>query len=100
MTDKNESPDALQQRINQLKSSVGDGDKPESYLAEGMGLGLRFGVELAAGLIVGGGLGYAIDHWLHTKPAFFIICLLLGVAGSFRNIVREANRSEEKNDKD
>jgi ATP synthase protein I len=45
---------------------------------------------------VGGGLGWGID-WLfghfgiHTRPAFLIVFLLLGIAAGIRNVMRAAN---------
>ena len=51
-------------------------------------VGLRVGVELVAALAVGVGIGWLLDRWLHTKPVFLAIFLLLGGAAGVRNIYR------------
>jgi ATP synthase protein I len=59
------------------------------------GIAFRFGTELVAALIVGGGLGWGID-WLaghfgfHTRPAFLILFFVLGAAAGIRNVMRAA----------
>lgn len=45
-------------------------------------------VELLAGLCVGGFIGYQIDKFFTTKPLFFIMFMVLGLAGGFVNILR------------
>lgn len=55
-----------------------------------MGMGLRMGIELLAGIATGTGLGWAIDWAAGTAPWFLIIGLLLGAAAGFLNLVRAA----------
>ncbi len=43
---------------------------------------------LVAATCVGGGIGYALDHWLHTKPVFMLILGLLGFFGGLRDVLR------------
>lgn len=38
---------------------------------------------LVAAIVVGGGLGYFLDRWLHTKPIFL---LLFGAAGFYAGV--------------
>jgi len=45
-------------------------------------------VDLLAGLCVGGFIGYHIDQFFTTKPLFFIVLMILGLAGGFLNILR------------
>jgi ATP synthase protein I len=58
-----------------------------------MGLGFRVASELIAGVIVGGGIGWAIDRWLGTSPFGLIVMLLFGMAAGFWNVYRLAVRS-------
>ena len=51
-------------------------------------VGLRVGAELVAALAVGVGIGWLLDRWLHTKPVFLAIFLLLGGAAGVRNVYR------------
>jgi len=54
------------------------------------GFALRIGIELLAALLVGGGIGWLLDHWLHTLPLFLIIFFLLGAGAGLRNVFRAA----------
>jgi ATP synthase protein I len=58
----------------------------------------RMSVELAAGLVVGGGIGWLLDSWLHTMPAMTIVFFILGAAAGIINVYRTAmaiNRAAE-----
>jgi F0F1-type ATP synthase assembly protein I len=57
--------------------------------------GSKFAVELFAGVVVGLFIGYQIDSYFDTFPLFFIICLLLGMAGSFLNIYRAVQQNNK-----
>ena len=43
---------------------------------------------LVGGIIVLGGLGYAIDRWQHTSPWFLIGGLLLGIVVGFYELIK------------
>ncbi|MFN7094533.1 MAG: AtpZ/AtpI family protein [Burkholderiales bacterium] len=44
--------------------------------------------EIVSGVIVGLGLGYFTDLWLHTRPIFMVIFVLLGFVGGLLNCYR------------
>jgi len=48
----------------------------------------RVATELLAGLLIGTGVGWTIDHWLETKPWFLVIFFLLGGAAGILNLWR------------
>ncbi len=48
------------------------------------GVGTRVGVELLSALVVGVGIGWALDRWLHTSPLFLVVFVLLGGAAGWR----------------
>ena len=52
------------------------------------GVGFRIGVELIAGVLVGGGLGYFIDTEFDTKPIFMLAFIALGFAASLMSVLR------------
>jgi ATP synthase protein I len=59
----------------------------------GLGQAVRIGTELLAALIVGGGLGWAIDTYLlGTTPWGLVIGLIVGAAAGVRNAYRMAQR--------
>jgi ATP synthase protein I len=55
-----------------------------------MGIAFRFATELGAALFVGAGLGWLLDHWLHTAPIFIVVMFVLGAAAGIRNVLRAA----------
>jgi ATP synthase protein I len=57
-----------------------------------MGLGFRVASELVAGVLVGGGMGWALDRWFGTSPVFLIIMLVVGMVAGFWNVYRIAAR--------
>ena len=63
------------------RSPKGSGPSP-------WGIGARVGVELLSALIVGLGIGWALDRWLHTTPLFLVLFVLLGGAAGIANVWR------------
>lgn len=56
------------------------------------GTGLAVGIELIAGVVMGLGLGYALDGWLGTRPFLTILFFLLGTAAGMLNAWRHLVR--------
>src|SRR5216683_2445307 len=63
-----------------------------SNLRQGLSLGFRIGIELVVAVVVATGLGWAIDHWLGTRPWGMIVLFFLGVAAGMLNDNRAVNR--------
>ena len=61
---------------------------PGQFGGSALGIGLRVGVELLSALIVGVGIGWVLDHWLHTRPLFIAVFVLLGGAAGMFNVWR------------
>lgn len=59
-----------------------------------MGYAFRIGIELVAGLVVGGVIGWLLDTWLGTLPLFLILFFFLGSAAGILNVYRTARRME------
>ena len=53
-----------------------------------MGIGLRVGVELVSAMVVGVGIGWFLDRWLHTSPLLLILFVLLGGGAGVANVWR------------
>ena len=83
------SLDALQRKIDSMKPE-GEEETDKSNTSTDIGKAMKMGVELMAGVGVGGVMGYWIDRALDTLPIFFIIFFFLGFAAGFRNLVRNA----------
>ena len=55
---------------------------------QGVGLGLRIGIEFVVAVIVATGLGWAIDRWLGTRPWGTIVLFFLGVGAGMLSVYR------------
>jgi F0F1-type ATP synthase assembly protein I len=80
-------PESLRARIRQRQSPV----RAASHAGKAHGQYhhvLRYITEMAAALLVGGGLGYQLDVWLHTSPLFLIVCSMLGATAGFVTLLR------------
>ena len=53
-----------------------------------LGVGTRVGVELVAAMVVALAIGWALDRWLHTSPAFLVVFVLLGGGAGIANVWR------------
>ena len=63
-----------------------------------MGVGMRVGVELMAAMIVGVGIGWYLDRWLHSSPLFLVVFFLLGGAAGVANVWRMMGPKAPRND--
>jgi ATP synthase protein I len=75
---------ARAERVRRQPGEITD----RSALQQGLGLGFRIGIELVVAVGVGTGLGWAIDHWLGTRPWGMIVLFFLGVAAGMLNVYR------------
>ena len=62
--------------------------KSPGAVSRQMALAMELPFLLAGGALVGGFLGYLLDHWLHTKVLFLIVLGGLGFAGGLREVLR------------
>ncbi|MGL4242698.1 MAG: AtpZ/AtpI family protein [Beijerinckiaceae bacterium] len=95
----------LKARLDRLSSAIrtetteaadaragSDSSSSAQVTGKAMGLGFRVASELLAGVLVGGGIGWAIDRWLGSAPFGLIVMLLFGMAAGFWNVYRLAVR--------
>ena len=54
----------------------------------GMALAGRVTTELAAGVVVGTFIGWALDNWLGTTPTLMVVFFFLGSAAGMMNVWR------------
>ncbi len=94
---------ALRSRLDALKADLGDAvaqEKAGEASSRGggsdggaLGTGLRAGSDLAAGVIVGAGIGYLLDRQFGVSPLFLIIFMMVGMAAGFWSVYRLGSRS-------
>ena len=61
---------------------------PDSVSSPLVGMAMRAGVELVAGVGVGTAAGYGLDKWLDTSPWLLIVFFLVGAAAGMLNAYR------------
>ena len=59
------------------------------------GAGVQVGIELVAGVIGGGLIGYWLDRWFETWPILFLVFFFLGAAAGMLNAYRHIRRWSE-----
>jgi ATP synthase protein I len=95
MSDKDQPSDlaGLEARLKEAQSRQ-EGRDPRSARDDrgaGLGLALRMGAELVAGVFVGVGIGWLLDGWLGTRPWLTVVFLFLGFAAGLVSMVRTAS---------
>ena len=75
-----------------LKKSLNENEKRGLF----MGSAFRLGTELVAAVAVGTIIGFILDNWFDTKPWFIITFFFIGVIAGILNVIRVANKMQEK----
>ena len=82
------------ERLRRLRERAPDERKTatsdDSPARSAFGFAFRIGVELLAALVVGGGIGWLLDHWFGTSPIFLLIFFFLGAGAGMLNVFRAA----------
>ncbi len=58
-----------------------------------MSFGLRAGSQFVSAVVLGGGLGWAIDRWLGTKPFAMLILMVLMFIAAMANVWRSMSKA-------
>ena len=91
------TPEDFKTRLKIAKSKIkkqvlSDSEKRGSF----MGNAFKLGTELVAAVGVGTIIGFILDSWFGTKPWLIVIFFFLGAAAGMLNVIRAANRMQEK----
>jgi F0F1-type ATP synthase assembly protein I len=81
------SQDIVDQQPNQDKPLSPEARKVKRY-STNTALALELPFTIVGAVLVGGVLGYFLDHWLHTRWVFTLILGGIGFAGGVREVVR------------
>lgn len=104
---RNDPPDddqkngSLDQRLGALKARLGETTPQSDADDEGeegasrkqpanIAQAFRLSSEFIAGIVVGAGIGYAIDQLFGTTPWAMILFLILGFAAAILNVMRSS----------
>ena len=91
------TPDDFKTRLKIAKSKIkkdvlSESEKRGSF----MGTAFKLGTELVAAVGVGTIIGFILDSWFDTKPWFIIVFFFLGSVAGIMNVIKAANRMQEK----
>ncbi|MEI6703367.1 MAG: AtpZ/AtpI family protein [Deltaproteobacteria bacterium] len=73
-------------------------DNQKRDLLQSLAMVSSMGISVVLAIAIGVWFGLTLDRWLGTKPWFFYIFLLFGIAAGFKNIYVIAGREIRKND--
>jgi ATP synthase protein I len=76
---------SLQDKIKAARQQKSEGVK---VLPSDSRQGAQAGIELAGAIFISTAIGYGIDSFFGTKPAFLLIFFFLGVCTGFYNVYR------------
>ena len=68
--------------------STGSSPKRANSAGVQFGLALELPFVFVVAVVIGGGLGYFLDHWLHTKFIFMFVFGGLGFFAGLREVLR------------
>jgi F0F1-type ATP synthase assembly protein I len=77
----------LDNNPNKTDSGSSPGQKGTGANAQ-FAMAIELPIIFVAAVVIGGGLGYFIDHWLHTKFIFMFVFGGLGFFAGLREILR------------
>ncbi|HML27520.1 MAG TPA: AtpZ/AtpI family protein [Hyphomicrobium sp.] len=86
--------DAFKAQKAKAERSVGGGPQDQSAY----GAAFKFAAELIVGVVVGGGIGWALDRQFGTAPWLMIVMVIIGFAAGLLNVVRAAQEAQAKNE--
>ena len=90
-SDKKAKAASLSERIRQLEERQEPARLNNNRAAmspNGLAMAGRVTTELVAGLVVGTGIGWALDQWLDTTPILTVVMFFLGAAAGMMNVWR------------
>ena len=73
-------------------------EEEKKRLIKTLGMISTMGISFAVAIVIGVYAGLKLDEWFGTRPWFFFIFLLFGIAAGFRNIYIMANREIKRDD--
>jgi F0F1-type ATP synthase assembly protein I len=68
-------------------------EKAKKYSSQ-TALAMELPFTIVGAVLLGGILGYFLDHWLHTKLIFTLLLGALGFAGGLKEVLRRLAQSD------
>lgn len=67
-------------------------------MAKQIAIAMQIPFSLVVPIFVGGGIGYLLDRWLHTKFIFMIVLGIVGFGIGLREVLQLASAADKKNE--
>ncbi len=67
-------------------------------VAKQVAIAMQIPFSLVVPIFVGGGIGYLLDRWLHTKFIFMIVLGIVGFGIGLREVLQLASAADKKNE--
>ena len=96
-TSNQDPADALEALGRKVKAAQVANNPDIEQERTGWAVGIRYASEFSAAVIVGGILGFGIDHFAKTGPWGLLAGIILGFMAGTRNIVRIAKEMSAEN---
>ena len=87
--------DSLDMQLKAARKAEAERAGKDQVPAKGMRQGNRVLTELIAGPAGGALVGWLFDRFLGTSPALLLVCMFLGIAVAFRNIIKISGERPE-----
>jgi F0F1-type ATP synthase assembly protein I len=84
---------ALDDTPNRSEPKSPEVAKAKKYSSQAA-LAMELPSTIVGAMLLGGALGYFLDHWLHTKLIFTLILGALGFAGGLKEVLRRLAQSD------
>lgn len=89
--DDKERLDKLGARLSAIQQAEAEKEQAEDARRDSsnsISIGMRIGIELIAGTLMGGAIGYFIDQKLNTRPIFMLAFVVLGFTAGVMDVLR------------
>ena len=99
MNAQNHDSDNLEDRIARARAAgerhrpSQDDDETDPGIESAMSFGMRAGAQFVSAVILGGGLGWAIDRWLGTRPFGMLVLMVLSFIAAMANVWRSMSKA-------
>ncbi len=77
MDDKNSQPESQEPGKRRMPTA-----------AQQLAMAMELPFVMVSAIVVGGLIGYFLDHWLHTKPVLMLVLGALGFYAGVREVLR------------
>jgi len=91
-----ESVEARLAAVREERAEKAAKEAGQANSRQGIGIGMRIGIELLASVLAGVGIGLLLDNWLETTPIFTLAFVSIGFAAGVLGVIRVSKGLDER----